>query len=252
MKKEFKPGFAVRRVKVSFTLIELLVVIAIIAILAAILLPTLQNARERARLTSCLGNIREVSNITLSYLNDSDQLVTGNKEYVNSDWIKVMIDEMKMSETQYRKKKHVMFCPNTITSERTAYLCDFRSYGINAWLGTNPWYKPKAYSNTDKGGFKKIKQPSSVFFIAEGQETNFRSTDVNDRNISVNSETKKTVRYGHGDGTTNKLRTGTASFFDGSAIILQPNTITRKYYVIVGPTGELARAASKTAMAPNF
>ena len=253
MKKEFKSGSAVRRVKsMDFTLIELLVVIAIIAILAAILLPTLQSARERARLTNCLGNIREVSTITLSYLNDSDYLVTGHKQYVNSDWIKVMIDEMKMSETQYKKKKHIMFCPNTVTSERTAYLCDFRSYGINAWLGTNPWPTPKAYSNTDKGGFKKIKHPSSVFFIAEGQETNFRSTDVNDRNISVNSETKKTVRYGHGDGATNKLRTGTASFFDGSGIILQPNAITRKYYVIVSPTGELARAASKTAMAPNF
>jgi prepilin-type N-terminal cleavage/methylation domain-containing protein len=59
--------------KKGFTLIELLVVIAIIAILAAILFPVFAKAREKARQTSCLSNLKQMGLAVLSYAQDYDE-----------------------------------------------------------------------------------------------------------------------------------------------------------------------------------
>ena len=70
--------------KKHFTLIELLVVIAIIAILAAILLPALQSARERAKSTSCISNLKQMGTIAQSYFNDHRNFYPTGKV----DWLK--------------------------------------------------------------------------------------------------------------------------------------------------------------------
>jgi len=58
----------------GFTLIELLVVIAILAILAAILFPVFAHAREKARQTSCLSNLKQLATATQMYLQDYDSI----------------------------------------------------------------------------------------------------------------------------------------------------------------------------------
>lgn len=57
----------------GFTLIELLVVIAIIAILAAILFPVFSRAREQARKTACLSNMKQIGNALMMYAQDWDE-----------------------------------------------------------------------------------------------------------------------------------------------------------------------------------
>src|SRR5687768_1565205 len=64
-----------QRLAAGFTLIELLVVIAIIALLAAILFPVFARARENARKTSCLSNMKQIGLGISQYTQDFDETV---------------------------------------------------------------------------------------------------------------------------------------------------------------------------------
>lgn len=74
------PRSASQRPPFAFTLIELLVVIVIIAILAAILFPVFARARENARKTSCLSNLKQIGLGALQYAQDYDEKMVGTEQ----------------------------------------------------------------------------------------------------------------------------------------------------------------------------
>ncbi|MEI6432143.1 MAG: DUF1559 domain-containing protein [bacterium] len=83
--------------RVAFTLIELLVVIAIIAILAAILFPVFAQAREKARQTSCLSNMKQIALATMMYAQDYDETYPRNwlkGDTTRPDWAQLTWREL--------------------------------------------------------------------------------------------------------------------------------------------------------------
>jgi prepilin-type N-terminal cleavage/methylation domain-containing protein/prepilin-type processing-associated H-X9-DG protein len=153
----------------GFTLIELLVVIAIIAILAAILFPVFARARENARRTSCMSNLKQIGLGVAQYTQDYDEKFPiyevggggGQEPYldangVSMDWSLVM--------QPYVKSMQLLVCPSD-TYSAVYNLPGYgnnvrRSYAIANYLRQTDGQRPG-------GSLAMINQPSLTVFAGE-------------------------------------------------------------------------------------
>lgn len=142
----------------GFTLIELLVVIAIIAILAAILFPVFARAREKARQSSCLSNMKQLMTAFLMYTQDYDETTPLNMTYVpvSCRWFNTL--------QPYVMNDQLLICP----SEPDVACSYSQPYGWGYFHLRNP-------SSSAYGGgvpLAKIVHPAEVMAFGEAAGRN--------------------------------------------------------------------------------
>ena len=187
----------------AFTLIELLVVIAIISILAAILFPVFAQAREKARATACMSNMKQIALGTIQYTQDFDDLLpmarfgTGTGAARNGDPTSANFLYLWMDAIfPYVKVEAAFSCPDDVSVNNGPYVyifnkptagygfgsyaanCSFANYmPTNTYAGSAPYtYGPVEYQGNPALNApipaSHVTLPASTIFCADGATLN--------------------------------------------------------------------------------